>query len=200
MKRVLNVGGGSKQIALPAAYAGYQHLLLDIDAGGSPDVVADARELSALAPAQFDAVYCSHNLEHYHRHEVPRVLAGFRHVLVDGGFAQIRVPDMQAVMRAAVQRNLDLEDVLYESPSGPITVLDVVYGLGSQIERSGHDYYAHKTGFTQKSLLTALRRAGFVHLFCGTGNLELNALAFTQPPDEDIRRAFGLPAPAAAGG
>lgn len=194
MKRVLNVGGNTKQIALPAAYAGFEHLLLDIDPSGGPDIVADARELSALAPAQFDAVYCSHNLEHYHRHEVPRVLAGFQHVLRDDGFAQIRVPDMQAVMRAAVQRNLDLEDVLYTSPAGPITVLDVMYGFGAEIERSGHDFYAHKTGFTQKSLLKALRLAGFTDLYCGTGNLELNALAFKRPPDADTRRLFGLPA------
>ncbi len=194
MKRVLNVGGNSKRIALPAPYAGYEHLLLDIDPAGNPDIVADARELSALAPAQFDAVYCSHNLEHYYRHEVPRVLAGFQHVLKADGFAQIRVPDLQAVMGAAVQRNLDLEDVLYTSPAGPITVLDVIYGYGVEIERSGHDFYAHKTGFTQNSLLKALRLAGFTHLYCGTGNLELNALAFKQSPDAETRRLFGLPA------
>ncbi len=194
MKRVLNVGGNSKQIALPPPYANFEHLLLDIDPAGEPDIVADARELAALAPAQFDAVYCSHNLEHYYRHEVPRVLAGIQHVLKADGFAQIRVPDVQAVMRAAVQRNLDLEDVLYTSPAGPITVLDVIYGYGVEIERSGHDFYAHKTGFTQNSLLKALRLAGFSHLYCGTGNLELNALAFKQPPDADTRRLFGLPA------
>jgi len=59
MKKVLNVGGNSKAIPLPPEYAGWDHLLLDIDPKGNPDVVCDARELMTLPAAQFDAVYCS---------------------------------------------------------------------------------------------------------------------------------------------
>jgi hypothetical protein len=125
---------------------------------------------------------------------VPKVLAGFMHVLKPDGFAHIRVPDMEEVMRQAVERKLDLEDVLYDSPAGPIMVLDVMYGLGSQIERSGVDFYAHKTGFTRKSLLKLLRAAGFTNVFCGTGNLEVNALAFKGKPDAQTRALFSLPA------
>ena len=120
MKRLLNVGGNSKAIPLPAQYAGFEHLLLDIDPKRSPDVLCDARELAALSAGQFDAIYCSHNLEHYYRHEVPRVLAGFLHVLKDGGIAHIRVPDIGAVMRASTERGLEPGDVLYESDAGPI--------------------------------------------------------------------------------
>lgn len=61
-----------------------------------PDVVCDARQLSQLPRATYDAVYCSHNLEHYYRHDVPKVLAGFSHVLKVGGFVHIIVPDMGA--------------------------------------------------------------------------------------------------------
>jgi SAM-dependent methyltransferase len=193
MKRVLNVGGNTKDISLPAQYADYEHVLLDIDPSGNPDLLCDARELATLAPAQFDAVYCSHNLEHYHRHEVPKVLAGFFHVLKPDGFAQIRVPDMQAVMRAAVERRLDIEDTLYTSPAGPITVLDVIYGLGWEIERSGNDFYAHKTGFTNASLNRVLQQAGFGKTFSSLGGLEINCLAFRQAPDAAARAAFGLP-------
>jgi len=192
-KKLLNVGGGSKQIGLPPQYAGVEHLLLDIDPAGEPDVLCDARQLTTLEAGRFDIIYCSHNLEHYHRHDVPKVLAGFMHVLKADGFAHIRVPDMQEVMRVAVERNLDLEDVLYESPAGPIMVLDVMYGLGSQIERSGVDFYAHKTGFTRKSLLKVLREAGFTNIFAGTGNLEINALAFKGKPDAQTRALFSLP-------
>ena len=46
MKKVLNVGGNNKSIALPPHYAGFEHLLLDIDPAGSPDIVCDARELT----------------------------------------------------------------------------------------------------------------------------------------------------------
>ncbi|MBK8542401.1 MAG: class I SAM-dependent methyltransferase [Caulobacteraceae bacterium] len=192
-RRVLNVGGNNKSIALPPQYAEFEHLLLDIDPRGSPDVLCDARELRTLDAAQFDAVYCSHNLEHYYRHDVPRVLSGFLHVLKSGAFAQIRVPDMDEVLRTAVARNMDLEDVLYQSPAGPISVLDVIYGYGVEIERSGQDFYAHKTGFTQKSLTKALQKAGFSTAFVGRGNLEINAIAFKGEPDPAARALFNIP-------
>lgn len=191
--RVLNVGGNSKAIPLPSHFAGYDHLLLDIDPKGEPDIVCDARQLRSLEGGQFDAIYCSHNLEHYYRHDVPRVLEGFRHVLKPDGFAQIIVPDLQAVMREAVQRGLDIEDVLYQSYSGPIMVHDVLYGYGHQIEASGEDFFAHKTGFTQKSLIRALHTSGFKRVYAGVGNLEVNALAFKTEASAEMRARFGLP-------
>lgn len=193
MKKVLNVGGNSKAIPLPPQYAGFDHWLLDIDPRGSPDIVCDARELTTLEEGLFVAVYCSHTLEHYYRHDVPRVLAGFLHVLEDGGFAHIRVPDINEVMRLAIERGLDIDDVLYTSPAGPIMVLDVLYGYSVEIERSGQDFYAHKTGFTEKSLLAALNRAGFSKTYSTTGNLEISALAFKGEPDQAARALFGLP-------
>jgi hypothetical protein len=190
--KVLNVGGNSKAIPLPPAYAGFEHLLLDIDPRGTPDILCDARELTSLEAVQFDAVYCSHNLEHYYRHEVPRVLAGFLHVLKEGGFVQIRVPDVAEVMRIAVERGLDLEDILYQAPAGPIMVLDVLYGYSVEIERSGQDFFAHKTGFTAKSLLNALRNAGFSLVYHKRGHLELDAVAFKGVPDQTFQSLFGL--------
>ncbi len=193
MKKVLNVGGGSKSIALPPQYAAFEHLLLDIDPKGQPDIVCDARQLSGLPAAQFDAVYCSHNLEHYYRHDVPQVLAGILHVMKDGGFVQIRVPDLTELMRLTVSQGLDVDDVLYTSPAGPVMVLDVLYGHSPTIERSGEEFFAHKTGFTQKSLSNAVARAGFSSMFCMTGNLEINLIAFKGKPDPEVRALFGLP-------
>jgi len=195
LKRVLNVGGNNKAIALPEPYRGWENVLLDIDPRGNPDVVCDARELTTLQGAAYDAVYCSHNLEHYYRHDVPKVLAGFRHVLKDAGFAHIRVPDMGEVMRQVVQKSMDIDDVLYQSPAGPITVRDVFYGYGLEIERSGNDFFAHKTGFTKKSLVQMLGSCGFPFVFSTAENLEVVALAFKQKPDEYARSLFGLPAP-----
>jgi len=193
VRRVLNVGGNSKDLALPPQYAGWEHVLLDIDPRGSPDIVCDARELSKLPGADFDAVYCSHNLEHYHRHEVARVLAGFLHVLKPDGFAHVRVPDMGEVMRTVVDKRLDIDDVLYQSPVGPITVRDVIYGYGVEIERTGNDYYAHKTGFTRKSMIAMLTRCGFPRVFTGLGNFEITAIAFRGDPGGFARKLFGLP-------
>ena len=193
MKKVLNVGGSNKKIPLPPQYAEFAHLLLDIDPKGSPDIVCDARKLSTLEAGRFDAVYCSHNLEHYYWHDVRKVLAGFLHVLRHGGFAHIVVPDIHEVMRITIERGLDIDDVLYQSPAGPIMVLDVLYGYSVEIEESGQDVFAHKTGFTQKSLLRALQRAGFSKIYSGVGNLEIYAVAFKGAPDQISRALFNLP-------
>lgn len=192
-KKVLNVGGNSKAIPLPKPYAEYEHILLDIDPKGSPDLVCDARELITLEANQYDAIYCSHNLEHYYRHDVRKVLAGFMHILKDGGFAHIMVPDIQEVMQVTLAHGLDIDDVLYESPAGPIMVLDVLYGYSVEIESSGQDFYAHKTGFTKKSLLRALETAGFRKHFVRTGNLEVAVFAFKGEPPQATRDSFGLP-------
>jgi hypothetical protein len=192
VKKLLNVGGNNKRIPLPPQYAGWEHVLLDIDPKGNPDVVCDARELSNLPGASYDAVYCSHNLEHYHRHEVPKVLEGFLHVLKDEGFAHVRVPDIAQVMRAAVQGNLDINDTLYQSASGPISVQDVIYGFGEEIERSGDDFYAHKCGFTQDSLALALSSSGFPHVFTKLDTFEVAAFAFVAEPDDAVLKLFSL--------
>jgi hypothetical protein len=193
MRKVLNVGGNSKEIPLPPQYAGWDHVLLDIDPRGNPDVVCDARELSNLPGSTYDSVYCSHNLEHYYHHDAVKVLAGFVHVLKADGFAFIRVPDMGELMRTVVEKNLDIDDFLYQSAVGPITVRDVVYGYGVEIERSGNHFYGHKTGFTEKSLMSILKTAGFPLFFTSVGDLEVTALAFLNKPTEHAAGLFNLP-------
>ena len=192
MKQFLNVGGNNKNIPVPPHYQGWNHRLLDIDPRGQPDIVCDARQLTTLPAAEYDAIYCSHNLEHYYRHDVFKVLAGFHHLLKPSGFAQIIVPDIGELIQIVAQNNLDIDDLLYQSPAGPITVRDVLYGFGIEIERSGNHFYGHKTGFTAQSLRSVLTRSGFDPIYIGTGNLELNAFAFTEPPDEESRQLIGL--------
>lgn len=193
---LLNVGGGNKEIAIPPHYDGWRHLLLDIDPRGGADVVCDARELVEQPSAQFDAVYCSHNLEHYYPHDSERVLRGFAHALKADGFAEIRVPDIAAMMRSMAEQGLDIDDVLYQSAVGPILVRDVIYGWHVEIEKSGRDFYAHKTGFTARSLSAALLRNGFAHvaLVPPLGTYEVRAFAFKQAPSGERCAALGIPA------
>ena len=192
MRRVLNVGGNNKSIPLPPQYEGWEHVLLDVDPSGDPDVLCDARELGSLPASTYDAVYCSHNLEHYHRHEAPRVLAGFLHVLKEDGFAHIIVPDVGELMRIVVQHQLDVEDVLYECPMGPVRVCDVLYGFGPEIERSGNDFFAHRNGFTKRSLTSLLKRSGFSTVYSNTGNLEVAVVALRSKPSLEIIELFEL--------
>ncbi|MCZ7566770.1 MAG: methyltransferase domain-containing protein [Burkholderiales bacterium] len=192
---MLNVGGSSKKVAIPAHYEGWRHLVLDVDATRGADIVCDARSLQTLPPARFDAVYCSHNLEHYFRHDVPRVLAGFLHVLKPDGFAEVRVPDLASVFRKVLEDGVDLEDALYVAPAGPVSALDIIYGFGAEIERSGRDFFAHKTGFTAASLTATLRRAGFGEVWMAPplGDYEVRAVAFRVPSDQAQRKLLGIP-------
>lgn len=194
VRQVLNVGANSKLIPIPEYFDGWKHLTLDIDPRTGADVICDARELAAFPAAVFDAVYCSHNLEHFYRHDAYKVLQGFQHVLKADGFAEIRVPDIDALMRHVLANHMDLEDVLYQSPAGPITVHDVIYGFGEEIERSGQDYFAHKTGFTPKSLPAALEKAGFpvVRLAPQVNLFEVRAFAFKSAITPFQQQILGL--------
>jgi len=188
----LNVGGNSKQIPVPAQYAGWNHHLLDIDASKSPDILADARDLLKSKSNQYDAVYCSHNLEHYYEHDAVTVLKGFLHVLKDQGHAYIRVPDIAQVMALCVEKSLDINDVLYQSKMGPIRVSDIIYGYQDKIESSGEEFFAHKFAYTAKSLEKCLTDVGFSTVAIAKGALEISAIAFVKPPTEQQLKQFDI--------
>jgi ubiquinone/menaquinone biosynthesis C-methylase UbiE len=158
---VLHVGCGAKDNqSLHQRFRGreWREIRLDLDPSVTPDVVASITDMRPIADASVDAVWSSHNLEHLSAHEVPIALAEFLRVLRPGGLALITLPDLQQVAEFIVADKL--EDVAYESPAGPITPLDCVYGLGRAIA-GGHSLMAHRTGFTEKTLRKHLERAGF---------------------------------------
>jgi predicted SAM-dependent methyltransferase len=186
--RVLNVGGGASR-NLPPIYRGWEQELLDIDPAVRPDIVCDARKMRTLPAQKYDAVYCSHALEHFYKHEVPAVLDGFQHVLKNDGFAHVAVPNMTALFTAV--RGRDIDETWYMSNGGPISFHDVIYGWGRQVEQ-GNAYYAHKTGFTEKSLGKALRAAGFVKAMTAVDEGNLFAFAFKAKPTTTQLRRLGL--------
>jgi hypothetical protein len=189
--KILNVGGN--RVQMPPQYSDWQQVLLDIDPSVMPDVLLDARDLhTALDPGQFDAVYCAHNLEHYHEHEVEWVLKGFYHVLVEDGFVDVRVPDVVAVVTEMMRSELGLDSVLYQSSVGPIRVCDVLWGYAKEIKRSGQSWFGHKTGFSQRTLGLALQRAGFRHVLMDTGHYEIKALAFKRQPAPEMLDRLGV--------
>ena len=192
MNKVLNVGGNSKEIAIASQYDGWQQDLLDIDASQNPDILADARELTEQQAEIYDAVYCSHNLEHYYLHDAKKVLIGFRHVLKPDGHAYITVPDLKQVMAQVVNENLDITDVLYQSQMGPIHVYDVLYGHQGKIECSGEEFFAHKIGFTPTSLRQILLDAGFLVVANSVSPLNVSAIAFMRQPTEAQCDLFGI--------
>jgi hypothetical protein len=184
--KVLNVGGNSKDIPIPACYNGWEHHLLDIDPIGKPDICCDAVLLKDHKEYkdQYDSVYCSHNLEHFYRHKVPDVLAGFQMVLNKDGFCYIIVPHIMNLFRKLVAYNMELTDTIYEASGVPIMAHDMIYGWGRHIEKSGVDFFSHKCAFTPKMLYDDLIKAGFPYVYIIENGIELRGVAFKESPEE----------------
>lgn len=140
---------------------GWHEVRLDVDPDVQPDVIASITDMSPVPDAYVDAVYSHHNIEHVFSHEVPVAMQEFFRVLKPGGEVLIGTPDLQNVARTIASGRL--EDTLYRSGSGPISAIDVVYGLRSDLA-SGRDYMAHRTGFTRGTLARKLGAAGFVDI------------------------------------
>lgn len=130
----------------------------DIDKEVNPDICGSMSDMGSILNSSFDAIYSSHNIEHLFPHEVPRALREFYRVLNDEGFAIITCPDLKSVCQLVADDHL--VTAVYEAPAGPITPLDILYGLRPSLER-GHLFMAHHCGFTEKFLLSSLHAAGF---------------------------------------
>jgi len=187
---LLNVGCGPRANSgrLPEAFrtAGWREVRVDLDPGVQPDLVASITDLSGVPDGSVDALWSSHNIEHLYRFEVPNALQEFLRVLKPHGFAYLKTPDLQAVaqMIAADQ----LHDTAYESPAGPITPHDMVFGHEASVA-GGNLFMAHRTGFTANSLGAAMRTAGFATaMLKRKQHLELSALGFKQDQTPEVYR------------
>jgi SAM-dependent methyltransferase len=177
-------GGGR----LPALFNTWRQLRVDVDPAVRPDVIADITDLSAIPSGSADAIWSAHCLEHLYVHQVGRALGEFHRVLKSDGFACIIVPDLQTI--ASYIASDQLEKVLYESPAGPITAHDVMFGLGAAVAR-GNLSMAHRCGFTPSAMLRHLRESSFAEIVLRRRpSLELAAIALKKAsgrPDERER-------------
>lgn len=162
MKTLLHVGCGPLTIRqLPAYFSAgeWQEIRVDIDPAVKPDLVADTRDLSLLEDEAVDAVYSSHNIEHVWSFEVLTVLREFHRVLRPDGVLCIKCPDVEQVSIAIAQGRRP-DEPLYESPAGPITAIDILYGFQKSIA-AGNSFMAHKMAFSSDTLARHLLDAGF---------------------------------------
>lgn len=146
MTSVLHVGCGAS--FLPEWIPPSKETRLDADPRCQPDIVADMRDLGDIGT--YDVVYCSHALEHLTLSDGDKALAEFRRVLRAGGAAMIMVPDLQDVKPT--------QDVVYESPMGPITGHDMYYGYHCGEE---NEFMRHRCGYVSETLRKKLEDAGF---------------------------------------
>lgn len=143
----MHVGCGSDR--LPTWLTGFNEVRLDIDDTYGPDIVANMTSMGDIG--QFDAICCQHALEHLNHYEIPVALGEFLRVLKLGGHAIVFVPDLEDVKVT--------DDVILESPAGPITGIDMIYGFQKVLKDC--PYMAHKTGFVSRTLGKAFTDAGF---------------------------------------
>ena len=175
-KLLVNLGSGPKtQSRLPAMFAGWREFRVDVDPGAVPDLVADITDLSAIKSGTVDAVWSAHCIEHLYLHQVGKALTEVHRILADDGFLCLIVPDLQAIASYLV--NDRLLDIIYQSPAGPVTAHDVIFGFGGALAR-GHMNMAHNCGFTAGVMLEKLKEVQFAEIVLRRrSNLELAALA-----------------------
>ncbi|WP_019501976.1 tetratricopeptide repeat protein [Pseudanabaena sp. PCC 6802] len=177
-KTVLHVGCGPySTTGLHLAFQSpeWQEIRFDIDPGVQPDIVGTLTDMTAVGSNAVNAIWSSHNIEHLYPHEVPIALKECYRVLKPGGLALITLPDLQKVAEFIAEGKL--ETPLYNSPSGGISALDIIYGLGVAIA-NGNYYMAHRTGFTAETLRNKLVDAGFIDAIVCREGLNLWAKAY----------------------
>lgn len=176
----VNLGSGPRTAAaLPQLFAGWRELRVDVEPAARPDLVADITDLSPIGTDSVDGVWCSHCLEHIYAHQVDAALGEMSRILKARGVACVLVPDLQTVAgHIAADR---LHETLYQSPAGPITPHDVVFGFGRDVAR-GLDFMAHRCGFTPSALIERFARSDFADFVVfRRSNFEIGAIASKTP-------------------
>lgn len=171
----------------------WREIRLDIDPNVQPDEIGSMLDMSAVTTGSMDAVYSSHNIEHLYPYEVPIALNEFLRVLKPEGFFVVTCPDLQSVCQLVAEDKLT--EAAYQSPAGPITPLDILYGHRPALAQGNH-YMAHRCGFTQKVLIGTLRNSGFVSVASmkrAHPNYDLFAIATkTEMSEAELRQLAGL--------
>ena len=195
MKSFLNVGCGPIDSPKIRGFDNndWKEIRLDIDEGVNPDIVGTLTDMKLVETASVDAVHSAYNIDHIYPHEVPIALAEFYRVLKEDGIVYIRCPDIQLISEAVI--NDQLLEALYESPAGPISPIDIIYGNRQEIVE-GNEYMAKKCGFTYSVLNMAFSEAGFKARYGGRlafNGAELVLVAFKQKKTEEEIKKIANP-------
>jgi SAM-dependent methyltransferase len=193
-KKFLHVGCGPQTKSDLKGFQSndWEEIRFDINKDVNPDIIGTLTDMSKVDDQSVDAIYSSHNIEHLFPHEVPKALNEFYRVLKPTGFVVITCPDLISVCEAIIQDRLI--EPLYQSPAGPISPIDIIYGHRGYIAQ-GNIYMAHKCGFTYSVLCNLFYKAGFIKTFGGQRAtcFDLWLIAFkSQLTDEECAKEASL--------
>ena len=166
----------------------WKEIRFDVDEDVNPDVVGTLIDLSMFDAGSFDAIYSAYSIDFIHPHEVPIAFKEFHRVLIQDGFVVLRCADIQSVCELVGEDKL--LETIYESPVGPVSPIDMLFGNRKQIAK-GNKYMTKKGGFTYSVLNNALGEAGFQIRYGGRikNSWALSVVAFKQKiSEEEIKR------------
>lgn len=131
----LHLGCGKRKIP------GFNHI--DAVPFDHIDIVHSVDNLPMIETGSVELVYACHVLEHFHRKEVPKVLAEWCRVLQPGGILRVSVPDFKALAS------------IYTARGKLSEVIGALFGRGDYL------YNVHHTVFDHETLNELLLAAGF---------------------------------------
>lgn len=106
MKLTLNVGCGERTYKeYPTGYNCINYDARNIP--GHTDVVGDVRDLSIYRDEHFDYILASDIIEHFPILETPMILKEWGRILKPGGIIEFRLPDLDAICRAYIEKRQD---------------------------------------------------------------------------------------------
>lgn len=155
-KDVLHVGCGGERV-IHQVFTDWRVTHVDIDESVNPDVVDDCIKLTKFENESVDGIYSSHNIEHLHHLDAEESLQNFYRVLKPNGLLVITCPDLLYICQLVVDGKLF--DKAYDSPAGPISAADMLYGYIPYTRTNIHQI--HRFGYTRDSLEQALFRNRF---------------------------------------
>lgn len=140
----------------------WREVRMDAAEEANPEVISSLLDMGMLENESFDAAFTSRSLECLYSHEVGIALGNILRVLKKDGYLVVICADLQIACSLITEGKL-LEPA-YDSPSGPIAPLDMLYGYRPALA-AGQFQYARKCGFTAKALAGTLSQVGFASIW-----------------------------------
>jgi len=197
--KCLNIGSRSSSIELPHLLVdNFDIINLDVDPNTEPDICADLLSLplrqelplgqgGLRTKGMFDAVYCSHVLEHFSPHESMAALRAIAFVLKPSGFAIIRIPSLEMLVQHCQAHGLGFQESLHEFTGIPrgVSGQNVIFGMPLEGE-----WMRHKRHYTGLELVQELQASGFPEVHGGffPHAIEIMVIAHGKEIDPDLHK------------